>query len=449
MAHSLTSCPRCKTRVPVEYQQVFDLNQDPEAKNKLLSRQFNLIQCPTCGYQGSAPTPIVYHDSDKELLLTYFPPELGLPVNEQEKMVGPLITKIVNALPNEKKKAYLFQPKTMLTMDTMAEHILEADGITKEMIQDQQKKMALLQRLITATPESRLSIIKEEEPNIEESLFAIIGQLAQASLRQGDQETMQQLLNVQKDLMEHTEIGRNIKQSTEETQAAMKDIKALSEKGLTREGLLDLIIQSPSDIYRDTIVSLTRQAIDYTFFQLLSEKIDQSKGEEKQKLTDLREALVNLTQEIDKMIQESAQAAKGLLQKIINAPDTAKAVEENLNQMDDLFVQIVQAELQTARKNDDLEQVANIEKVIVALQKYTAPPPEIQLIESLISAQPPEKMEEILKENSDLITPEFLQLFSQVISQTETQNQPAEMVDLLKKTYKQVVSFSMKKNLAG
>ncbi|NCU21899.1 c-type cytochrome, partial [Candidatus Falkowbacteria bacterium] len=28
---------------------------------------------------------IVYHDATKELLLTFFPPELGLPINEQEK----------------------------------------------------------------------------------------------------------------------------------------------------------------------------------------------------------------------------------------------------------------------------------------------------------------------------------------------------------------------------
>jgi DNA-directed RNA polymerase subunit RPC12/RpoP len=116
MPQTITNCPRCKTRVPVEFQQVFDLNVDPQAKNRFLSRNYNLISCPTCGYQGNMATPLVYHDPEKELLLTYFPAELGLPVNEQEKILGPIITGVVNALPNDKKKGYLFSPGAMFTL---------------------------------------------------------------------------------------------------------------------------------------------------------------------------------------------------------------------------------------------------------------------------------------------------------------------------------------------
>lgn len=449
MAQTLTSCPRCKTRVTVDMQQVFDLNQDPEAKNKLLSRQFNFIHCPTCQYQGNMPAPIVYHDADKELLLTYFPPELGLPLNEQEKLIGPLITKIVNALPNEKKKAYLFSPQTMLTMDTMFERILEGDGITKEMIQDQQKKLSLLQRLLSVSPESRPTLIKEEEPNIDESFFSIIGQLAQASLSQGDQESVHQLAALQKDLMEHTKVGMEIKQATEETQKAMQELKDLSEKGVTREALLDLILASPSDVRLQTFASLARPAMDYTFFQTLSEKIDQSEGEEKQKLIGVRDKLITITQEIDKVVQERSQTALKLLDDLANAPDTNKALEENLNKIDDFFIQLVQAELQEARKKADLERVGKIEKVIIALQKYTAPPPEVQFIEDLISAENDEKRYDLLKENAEKVTPEFLQLFNQLIAQSEAQKQPEEMLALLRNTYKQVVRYSMAKNLEG
>ena len=63
-----------------------------------------------CGYQGPLSTPVVYHDPEKEFFLTYFPPELGLPLNEQERMMGPYITQVVNRLPPEKRKAYLFPP---------------------------------------------------------------------------------------------------------------------------------------------------------------------------------------------------------------------------------------------------------------------------------------------------------------------------------------------------
>ena len=54
----------------------------------------------------------------------------------------------MNSLPQEKRKAYLLRPQTMLTMQSLIERILEGDGITKEMIQEQQKRLALLQRMV-------------------------------------------------------------------------------------------------------------------------------------------------------------------------------------------------------------------------------------------------------------------------------------------------------------
>src|SRR5665811_1188298 len=145
MPQTRTNCPRCKTPILVDVEQLFDLNIDPEAKKKLLSGSFNVIACKNCGYQGMMTTPMVYHDPSKELLLTYFPPEMGLPVNEQERLIGPMINQVVNKLSMEKRKGYLFRPQTMLTLQTMIEKVLEADGITKEMLDGQQKRLSLLQ----------------------------------------------------------------------------------------------------------------------------------------------------------------------------------------------------------------------------------------------------------------------------------------------------------------
>ena len=80
MPQTRTTCPRCRQPVLAEINQLFDVNTDPEAKQRLLSGQYNLIHCPSCGYEGNLSTPIVYHDPNKELLLTFFPSELGLPV---------------------------------------------------------------------------------------------------------------------------------------------------------------------------------------------------------------------------------------------------------------------------------------------------------------------------------------------------------------------------------
>jgi hypothetical protein len=55
--------------------------------------------------------------------------------------------------PPEKRKSYLFRPQTMLTQQRLFETILEADGITPEMIKSQQEKLHLLQQLLGASAE--------------------------------------------------------------------------------------------------------------------------------------------------------------------------------------------------------------------------------------------------------------------------------------------------------
>ena len=79
MPKTQVSCPNCRQPVIADIEQLFDLFTDPAAKQRLLSGTFNQIQCQVCGYQGALATPIVYHDPEKELLLTFVPPELNLP----------------------------------------------------------------------------------------------------------------------------------------------------------------------------------------------------------------------------------------------------------------------------------------------------------------------------------------------------------------------------------
>jgi hypothetical protein len=96
MPKTRISCPNCRQPVAADIDQLFDVGQDPTSKQRLLSGSFNSIQCQVCGYQGNAATPIVYHDPSKELLLTFVPPELNLPMSEQERMLGSLINQVVN-----------------------------------------------------------------------------------------------------------------------------------------------------------------------------------------------------------------------------------------------------------------------------------------------------------------------------------------------------------------
>ena len=70
MAQTTTPCPRCGGQMIAEVQQIFDVSVDPMDKERLLRGATNIAICPSCGYQSQIAMPIVYHDPEKELLLT-------------------------------------------------------------------------------------------------------------------------------------------------------------------------------------------------------------------------------------------------------------------------------------------------------------------------------------------------------------------------------------------
>jgi hypothetical protein len=447
MPKSQVTCPRCRQPVIVETQQLFDTSTDPEAKEKLLSGTVNMIACKNCGYQGPLSIPIVYHDPSHELLLTYFPPDLGMPINEQEKLIGPIIKKAVDNLPQEKRKGYLLQPKTMLTMQTMVEKILEADGITKEMLETQQQRVNLIEKLLATSPENRAQIVKQEEEKFDEDFFNMLTRLIQVTVSQGDREGSAQLVELQKELLAETTTGRELKQRIDEAEEAVKILQEAGKNGLTREILLDILIATESETKLATFVSLTRSGIDYTFFELLSKRIEQAEEEEKQKLIDLREKLLEMTQEIDQAVQVEMGNTHKLLDEILKASNVEDATTKNLDRINDMFVEVVKSELDAARKNSDQLRIEKLQKIVAVLQKASAPPPEVALIENLLSSENDEVMDAKIRANADKFTPEFLQIATALINQTESQKQPPELIEKLKQIYRAALRISMQANL--
>lgn len=448
MPKTQTACPQCHQPNIVEVQQIFDQGQDPNAKQKLLNGTVNVIQCPTCGYSGMIATPIVYHDPEKELLLTFFPPESNIPLNEQERQLGPLINKVIDGLPPEKRKAYVLQPQSMLTFQTLIEKILEADGITKEMIEDQQKKIRLIQHLLTIPDTELETTIEQEKDQFDMAFFSLFSRLMQSAAAQKDNEAVKKLEQIQNLLFEKTETGKELYQSSLQTQKALKALQeAGKDGGLTREKLLDVIVDAESDTEIATLVSLARNGMDYTFFQLLSQKIDDAQDKEKEHLTALREKLLELTSEIDKHVQEEYSQTKQLLEKIIQAQDIEAETEKNFENITELFLQVIEDEIANARKQADLDRIQKLERVMIVVQKAMEPPAEVKFIEEMLSLQDQTELDAFMEKNQEKITPEFIQLLNSIISQAG--NESDENLQEIKNLYQKVLRFSMKKNLAG
>jgi len=448
MAKTSVACPQCRQPITVELTRLFDTNTDPEAKQKLLSGSANYFQCPVCGYQGIYPTPIVYHDPEKELLLTFFPADLHTPINEQERIIGPMIKKAMDDLPPEKRKSYLFRPQTMLTQQRLFETILEADGITPEMIKAQQEKLQLLQQLLGASAEGLPEMIRQDDEKIDEEVFMLLSRLAQASAAAGDRESLTALDTLQKALLEHSTLGKTAALEAAETQEAVKELQELSKTGITRENLLELLIKSAnSDIRLTTIASMARGGLDYSFFQILSDKIEASSGEEKDQLDSLRQRLLSITEAVDEAMKKQLEEAQKLVNELLEAEDIEKATQEALPLFSQAVAEVINQEAQAAQASKDEDKLRKLSQIITVIQSADSSNVYLELIDALLQEENAENRAKMLEESGDLVDDEFMQVMGSLLGQMEQQGEQSEILDRLKDLNREVLRFTMKRNL--
>jgi len=452
MPQTQIACPRCRQMITANIEQLFDVTQDPQAKQRLLGGVSNTARCPHCGYQGRLATPIIYHDADKELLLTYFPPELNTPLNEQERIIGPAIKQVMDRLPPEKRKGYLLNPTPNLTYESMVQTILGKDGITPEMLKEQQESVTLVEKLLQAsTNDVRSEIIKQNILLFDEQFFALFSRLAQGAAGGGQQPVAQAMIDLQKQLLEETEFGRGLKESVGELETAQKSLQEAGEN-LTREKLLELVLASPNDARVRAFVSLARGGMDYQFFQLLTEKIEKASGDEKARLESIREKLLGFTNELDKQLEARYKQAQEFVESLLKQGDVVKAVHDNLDGFTQDTVDIVNQLLRQASEKNDYERMGKLQKMVEVLREVSTPP-EVAFIEQLLDAPDEASLEKMLDDNKSLINDQFMEALIGLVAQVDAaagqgNTEAQALAEKLSNVYKSALKFSMKKNIA-
>ncbi len=451
MPQTQIACPRCRQMITANIEQLFDVTQDPQAKQRLLGGISNTARCPYCGYQGRLATPIVYHDNDKELLLTFFPPELAMPLNEQERLIGPLIKQVMDRLPPEKRKGYLLNPVPNLTYESTIQTILAKDGITPEMLKEQQDRVALIERLLQASaPDVRTEVIKQNLNLFDEQFFALFSRLAQSAAASGQEPVARGMVDLQKQLLEETEFGRGLKESVGELEAAQKSLQEAGQ-GLTREKLLDLVLSSPNDARLRAYVSLARGGMDYQFFQLLTEKIDKASGDEKAKLESMRDKLLDFTNEMDRQLEARYKQAQEFVESLLAQDDVVKAVHDNLEGFTQDAVDVVNQMLRQASEKNDYTRMGKLQKMVEVLREVSTPP-EVAFIEQLLDAPDDSALQKMLEDNKDLLNDQFMEALIGLVGQVDAaagqgNTEAKALGDKLSTIYKTALKFSMKKNL--
>jgi hypothetical protein len=413
-------CPNCSTPQPAAIEQVIDVAQDPAAKTRLLQGQLNFFVCPSCGFQGTLSTPLVYHDPVKELLLTFVPPEAPLTAMEQEKALGALIQQVMQSLPAEQRKGYLLRPQAVLTAQGLAERVLEADGITKEMLEQQRAKSRLVRELIEAEGDARRELIAKQDKRIDADVLALISVIARSASAQKDEAFAKQALAAREDVLHQSTAGKRSLAQQEEMDHAARDLQGLG-KEFNIDSLVRLVAAAPSLDRVTALAALAWQVMDYSFFQRFTENLEKASGTERERLTAIRDRALLEVQRVQQAVQSEMDLTAGVLQSILQAPDLDAAVEQYLPECNDLFFAILEANLETARREKQEETVRRLEevkaKILAALEKSL--PPELRLLRELLDKETDEQAEALLSERAAEITEVFVSALKHTVEDLE------------------------------
>ncbi len=430
------SCPNCRTPYVLDIHQVVDVGQDPALKQLLLSGRLNLAVCPSCGYAAQLGAPLLYHDPAHELFMVYVPMELNLPHVEQQKIIGDLVQQVMSRTPAEKRRGYMLQPQTILSYQTFMEKVLETEGITPEMMARQRRQAQLLDTLSRADSDVVEILLKERADEIDETFFALLSSMLQASVESSNQEQTVRLTNLQARLYAETAIGKEL----EQRQIAMHRFRQEANKagGVSPELLFKHIVRHETDeALVEALITTGQAAINYSLFSLMADEIERRRAsgdaDGAGRMGDLREQLLALHDEMQSASRAMMQKANDLLGDILQAPDRRQAIRERLDEIDEAFMYLLSATIAQAQGVEANAQAATLTEVrdLILDEAEKQTPPELRLLNQLMSAEDDVAVSQILAANQDLVTPELVQVLRMLATQAE-QAGDAEATDAIR-----------------
>ncbi|MFQ5812801.1 MAG: CpXC domain-containing protein [Anaerolineae bacterium] len=410
------TCPLCGRRFAAQVQSIIDVGQDPEAKSKLLRGQINVATCPQCGNAGMLNVPFVYHDPDKEMLLCFLPPELDLKGNDQHKLVGDLTNRLINSLPPEERKGYLLQPKIFLSLPGLMDEVLQAEGVTKEMLEARKAKLNLIQRFLDATSDEVLRVlVRENDGQLDYEFFSLLTGSIEMAKAEGEEDRAKRLLGLRERLLEFSSLGKASRVEREVAEAL--------EEGMTREEFLEKVVECESDAELKAVIALGRRMLDYQFFRSLTSKIEAHEGEgnaeEAQRLKDLRSRILEIRDRLDAETQAILQKKADLLREMFESEDLGEALRDHMGEIDAAFFAVLSANIEHAEAGGDKEAARRLKRLetlaFELLEEIT--PRSIKFINQLMKAQYPRETKKLLEENVEQVDNELIKVIELIIEQ--------------------------------
>jgi hypothetical protein len=315
------------------------------------------------------------------------------------------------------------------TFQSLIEAILEKDGITPEMLREQQAKVDLLRELARASDEAALrERARENDAKIDATFFEILNASIEANVASGRENAAQQLANMQRILIEETTYGKKVGER-------MAMLEAF-QKTPTRETLLEQLVKAPDAESREMLIALGRQLLDYAFFQQLTSRIDASDEEGKAKLIALRKEIQEVRDKVDAASRAYMEEKAGLIEAIASSKNPLETARERERDIDDAFFAVLQANLREAQQRNDEQTVRALSAINDIAMQVVAErqPPEVQMVNALLAAEYPEETKKILEELKDVADDRLITLmiqFADQLAQADRTDLAAKLTNIM------------------
>lgn len=390
------TCPNCSSPIRTQIVTFIDVGQQPQLKGYLLSGQMNVAACQTCGNVAAIAAPLIYHDPEKQLFLSYFPQQLNARPEEQERFIGEATSLLMRTLPPEQPRGYVLAPKRFLSMNTLIETVLEADGVTKEMIDSQRRQIDLISQLAEAyeqDPEQLPTIVAENRADLDDAFFAMLDAFVAQAMQTSRDDSAEMLQGLRAQVAELAGyVGAPLGDEQPEDEIDLDDaVERLA---------------NASDDELEQLVAELRPAIDYSFFEALTGRIETADAAEAARLTSRRSQILQIAERQDHEAQELFDAGARLLQEAMEAQDFAAVLREHTSEINEAFLLVLEANRAAAERAGQqaiVERLNEINATAIQIVEESLSPEE-RFINQLLAAETPQEATSMLRKNAASIT---------------------------------------------
>ena len=175
------------------------------------------------------------------------------------------------------------------------------------------------------------------------------------------------------------------------------------------------------------LVAVARPALDYYFFQIIADRIEQAQTGgneiETRRLTKLRDSILATMDELDQQARQALTDGASLIREAVAQKDPESFLRENSSRLNDAFFAVLNANIGESQRRQDeptARALAALGAVAVKVLQESAPP-EVRLINAALQAKP-EQRREMLLAQKELLTDQAVAMVDQMLGSLRSTN---------------------------